>query len=400
MKRFFGIALPLFFALIGLTVLSPSDAAAADDIIYIGLDAEFGHATSTSDDAIRRGILIAIDEINRAGGALNGKKLELIEKDNRSVPARAIQNTKDIAAVKNLAAVFCGKFTPVVLETMPVIHQLGLPLLDPWAAHDKIIDNGYSPNYAFRLGLRDSWAISAMMRHAEKKGIKKVGMLTPVTSWGRGNHEAAQKYAAANPQITITNVQWYSWGEKTLIDKYNEIKKSGAGAIILIANEGEGSLLVREVAALPEKERLPIISHWGISGGDFPALTGPALQKIDFSVVQTYSFFDAPESEKVKKILAIAKRLFNIKELKDVKSPVGLAHAYDLTHILAKAINIAGSADRKAVRDALEQVKDHDGLIKFYKQPFTGSRHEALTPDDVFMAGFRADGAIIRIHDR
>ncbi|HCL81313.1 MAG TPA: ABC transporter substrate-binding protein [Nitrospiraceae bacterium] len=368
--------------------------------MYIGLDAEFGHATSTSDDAIKRGILIAIDEINRAGGVLGGKKLELIEKDNRSVPARGVQNTKDLADVKNLVAVFCGKFTPVVLETIPVIHQIGLPLLDPWAAHDKIIDNGYSPNYAFRLGLRDSWAIAAMMRHAEKKGAKRVGMLTPITSWGRGNHEAAQKYAAANPQITITNVHRYSWGEKTLIDKYNALRKSGAEAVILIANEGEGSLLVREVASLPEKERLPIISHWGISGGDFPALTGTALQKVDFSVVQTYSFFDAPESEKVKKILSIAKRLFNIKELKDIKSPVGLAHAYDLTHILARAINIAGSGDRKAVRNAIEQVKDYDGLIKFYKQPFTDARHEALSPDDVFMAKFRADGAIIRIYDR
>ena len=55
--------------------------------IYIGLDAEIGHKTSTSDEAIRNGILIAIDDINQAGGLLGGRPLELLIKDNRSVPA-------------------------------------------------------------------------------------------------------------------------------------------------------------------------------------------------------------------------------------------------------------------------------------------------------------------------
>ena len=39
-----------------------------------------------------------------------------------------------------------------------------------------------------------------------------------------------------------------------------------------------------------------------------------------------------------------------------------MAHAYDLTHILAKAINLAGSTDRTKIRDALEQVENYDGF--------------------------------------
>lgn len=38
--------------------------------VLIGLDAEFGHKTSTSAQAIQRGMEIAIDEINRKGGVL------------------------------------------------------------------------------------------------------------------------------------------------------------------------------------------------------------------------------------------------------------------------------------------------------------------------------------------
>ena len=67
----------------------PVGARAAAPVL-IGLDAEFGHLTSTSDDAIRMGILTAIDEINAAGGVLGGRPLELVTRDNRSIPAREI----------------------------------------------------------------------------------------------------------------------------------------------------------------------------------------------------------------------------------------------------------------------------------------------------------------------
>jgi branched-chain amino acid transport system substrate-binding protein len=73
---------------------------------------------------------------------------------------------------------------------------------------------------------------------------------------------------------------------------------------------------------------------------------------------------------------------------------VGLAHAYDLTHILARAIDLAGSTDRPKVRAALEAVRDYDGLIKRYARPFSPVRHEALEPRDLFIARYREDGAL------
>ena len=40
--------------------------------VYIGLDAEFGYISSTSAEAIREGVLIAMEEINKAGGVWGG----------------------------------------------------------------------------------------------------------------------------------------------------------------------------------------------------------------------------------------------------------------------------------------------------------------------------------------
>ncbi|MFO0754824.1 MAG: ABC transporter substrate-binding protein, partial [Thermodesulfovibrionales bacterium] len=295
----------------------------------------------------------------------------------------------------DLVAVFCGKFSPSTLEALPVIHKIGIPLLDPWAAADAITDNKYTPNFAFRLSLKDSWAIPVMMRHAAKKGIHKVGLLAPRTSWGRSNVEAANRYVLSNPAMKLVTIQWYNWGESSLIAPYQSIRNAGAGAVLLIANEGEGSILVREVAHLEKGERLPLISQWGITGGDFPALTQGALRHVDLSVVQTFTFMGRNDP-KTEYVLQAAKRLFHIERREDIKSPVGLAHAYDLTHILAKAIDAAGSADRRKIRDALEKLDRYDGLVKSYKYPFTATRHDALSPGDVFMARYDENGVLVK----
>jgi branched-chain amino acid transport system substrate-binding protein len=381
-----------WLAALVLMFLSGMSTAAEKAPVLIGLDAEFGHLTSTSDEAIKRGILIAIDEINQAGGVLGGRPLKLIERDNRSVPARANANLRELAALPDMTAVFCGKFSPVVFEVLPTLHELKLIMLDPWAAADDIIDNGYQPNYVFRLSLRDSWALPVMMRHAVSKKAQRIGILLPNTSWGRSSLKAAESYVAAHRNLEIVAAKWYNWGDKSLLDKYQALLSAGAQAVILVANEGEGSILVKEIAALPGDER---ISHWGVSGGDFAKLTGDALKEVDFSVVQTYSFINA-RREKTKRVLDGAKRLFGIEDMRQLLSPVGVAHAYDLTHLLAKAIDKAGNTDRPAIRHALENLPAWSGLIKDYRKPFTPTRHEALGPEEVFMARYE-DGVLTKI---
>ncbi len=382
--------------LVAVFLSLPSLGWGEDGKVYIGLNVEASHPTSTSDDAIKQGLLVAIDEINRAGGVLGGRNLELVEKDNRSVPARAVQNNRELAAMPNLVAVFAGKFSSAIIESLPVIHELKLPMMAPWSSNDKIIDNGYSPNYVFRLSLSDTWAITSMMNHALKKGYTKVGVMLPVNSWGRSNDAAIQKFAAANPKISVTSVQWYNYGENTLAEKYDTILKSGAEAVIMISIETEGALLVREVAQMQPNQLLPIIGTASITGGDLFKMSGEALSKVDLVFPQTYNIHDS-ETEKVKSVMAIAHRLFGIKNPVDIKSPMGFVHAYDLMHILALAIDKAGSTDRPAVQKALGEVTDYNGLIMHYKQPFTQTRHEALSPQNVTMSRYDTSGFIREI---
>ena len=118
-----------FLLLFGFLFIHLANAAGP---VYIGLDAEFGHKTSTSGQAIEQGIQIAIDEINAAGGVLGGRKLELVTRDNRSVTAIGVDNLRELSKIPDLVAVFGGKFSAVYIECIPVAHELGIPLMDPW----------------------------------------------------------------------------------------------------------------------------------------------------------------------------------------------------------------------------------------------------------------------------
>ncbi len=388
MKNSSSIAACLLF------FLSQLACATDSDLVFIGLDAEFGLENSTSAQAIERGILVAIDEINRGGGVLGGRPVKLISKDNRSVTARGIRNVREFAKLPDMVAVFVGRFSPVALEYVGLAHEKEMILLDPWAAADAITNNGQVPNYAFRLSLKDSLAMPAMFRHAREKGVDRVGLLLPNTSWGRSNLDAAHKYASTTPMPRSVGIAWYQWGDQSLLEKYQALIDAGAQAIVFVANDSEAVVLCREMAKLPQEQRVPIISHWGVTGGNFVDLVGVDLQKIDFSVVQTFSFYKA-EPELVARFLKISDRLFGLFRIEEIESPVGVGHAYDLTHILARAIDIAGTTDRKAVRAALEQVKEYRGLVKYLPQPFTPDNHDALGEEDVFMASYKENGAIV-----
>lgn len=373
---------------------SATTAAANKDEVIIGLDAEFGLENSFSAQAVELGLRVALAEINATGGVLGGKKLVLMTKDHRSMPARGIRNLTEFAAITNLVAVFGARFSPVIIEQLPKIKELKIPFMAVWSSADPIIENGMQPNYVFRLSLRDSLAVPKMLATANSRGIKNVGLLLTNTAWGRSNEAAAQKYAISNSAPKIVDTAWFNWKETTFKIPYEKLLNAGAQAILLVANDDEAALFVREVASQPVAKRVPILSHWGITGGEFVSIAGPALAEVDLSVIQTFSFFTADKLILANFMKYLA-QVSDIRKIDDIRAPVGVAHAYEMAHLLAKAINLAGSTNRENIRTALEKLPNHRGLIKTYAPAFTATRHEALSADELLMARFRRDGVLI-----
>lgn len=377
-------------------LLSLSAAFAWADIkppVLIGIDAEFGLIGSRSAQSIEIGAQAAVHEINHAGGVLDGRPLRIVTRDNRSIPARGVENLLELSKLPDLVAVLGGRYSPVVLEQVPLIQSEHVPFIAVWSSADAIIDNTRRKNYVFRLSLRDSTAMPYMLEQASARGYKRIGILLSNTAWGRSNFAAAEKFTHAHRDLKIVQSNWLSTADTTMIAKYNSMLKAGAQAIILVAND-EAAILLNEMMTLPEKQRLPIIAHWGVAGGPFFRAAKSALPYLDFSVIQTFSFLKAEESARQRFFLS-AKSASGIENIEDIGSPNAAAHAYDAVHLLALAIKKSGSTDREHIRDSLEKISSYHGLIKKYTPPFSAVQHEALKPAEILMTRFRADGVLV-----
>ncbi len=370
----------------------PVALSATKPPLLIGIDAEFGVQHSTSAQAIQLGAQTAVNEINAAGGLLGGRPLQLVLRDNYSVPARGVENLRLLAAKAGLVAVFGGRFSPVILEQLPLIAEHRIPFFALWSSADKIVRNDMQPNYVFRVSLNDSIAMPFLLDQARRRGLARVGLLLSNTAWGRSNLAAAENHMRHSRGLSIVASSWINWADTSLISKYHGILAAGAQAIVVVAND-EVSVLVREMAALPAAQRLPLLLHWGAAGGEFAEQSGAALRDVDASIVQTFNFLSADRQLR-ERFLQFSEPL-GVKRLEDIRSAVGTAHAYDAVHLLALAIKKAGSDDRARIRTALEQLPTWRGLVKTYRPAFSPDNHEALSPNELMMARYRDDGVLV-----
>lgn len=346
-------------------------------------------------ESIKRGAELAIEEINQKGGVL-GRELKLVTRDHRGIPARGQDNILEFSEMENLVAILGGLRTPVSLAELPLIHDHELIYLVPWAAGTTIIDNGYSPNYAFRISVRDEFASEYLLKEAQKRNYKTPCILLENTGWGRSN-EAGFKKASQKISLPLASIQWFNLGTTNFQGFIKYFEEKECDVIMLVASSQEGWNFIQQSSRANAEHRLPIISHWGITGSDVTKIISKFdIEQTDLIFLQTHSFLKDNQTEKSRAVLKrYLQKYEDTNTAKEIIAPVGTAHSYDLIHLLAIAIETAGTIERPKVREALEKIDIYDGLIKKYSPPFSLERHDALSIDDFSLARYATDGAII-----
>ncbi len=384
-----GLAATAAMAL-GVVFLSSFRAPAlAQEPIRIGHVAALSGASAQSGEAITRGLALAIDEINAKGGLLGGRKLELIQRDDESNPPKGLIAARELIFKEKVDALFGGIDTPVALAIVPLVNKEKKIFMGVWAAGTGITRNGAKPNYVFRVSAVDDLVDVKLLKYANQKfGAKKAGLMLINNPWGELNERGLIAASKADPAVQIAGVGKFENNDVDMVPQLARLKDAGADAIILVVNTPPGAQVMKSRERMGWK--VPVVSHWGISGGRFPELAGPTAGDAHF--VQTYSFFgkQGPAGERV--LAALKKKYPQIKGPEDIFAPVGTANAYDAVHLLGLAIEQAKSTDGDAVRTALEDLKGtYPGLIKSYTRPFGADNHDALGPDDYIMVRYEGE---------
>lgn len=357
------------------------------DTVVIGIDADLSGAEGKAGLAIKRGVELALDEINQEEGLL-GKKVIAIAKNHKSISTQGIQNIREFTNDKNVKAIIGGKHSAIISSQLKEIQSSKKPFIIPWAATNSIVDNGFDQNYIFRVSANDKFVVKSLLAE-NLKSNKNPLIIVENSVWGRGALEIFINNSKHKLSTYLLNR-----GESNYSEIYNKIKIENIDSLILVINAAEAKKLLPGLSA--NHVNLPIVSHWGVIGGDFYQTNKEYLDKIDFRFIQSFTFKNNDNK--------IANQLgenyinkYGLRSTESIIAPAAVAQAYDATKILALAIKNANSFDGDKIKAALENIHNYDGALKSYNRPFSKNDHEALSKEDFFFTKFSESGEILPI---
>jgi branched-chain amino acid transport system substrate-binding protein len=91
-RTFAGTALGLILVL----ALSATAWTQGKPPVKVALVAAMSGGSALSGEAIKRGLTVAIDEINAKGGVLGGSKIELVIRDEEGNPSKGVTAARDV----------------------------------------------------------------------------------------------------------------------------------------------------------------------------------------------------------------------------------------------------------------------------------------------------------------
>ena len=357
--------------------------------VLIGLDTDLAMEAKVSGLAIKRGAMLALEEINAQGGVL-GRELALQAFSHNGIPSKGVNNIKKLVAEPNVVAILGGQHGSVVVAEVETVHASEIPFLLPWSAVVKGVEHGLQPSYTFRVSANDRLAAPYIIDQATRN-YKKPAIFYENSVWGRGNFKfMSDRLKTQGKQFAYSEA--VNRGREDFDQSVDKAIKAGADVVVMVSKALEGHALIHSLAQ--QSQPLPVVAHWGIVGGEFWDISNHDLDKIDLSVFQTFSFIENP-SPQAKQLAKRYIKRFGLESIRDIQAPAAVAHAYDLVHLLAKAIVKADSTERKAVCNALENLPQHQGAVKYYAPAFTSTKHDALGVSDYRLLKFAEDGALV-----
>src|ERR1700744_1471104 len=167
-------------AVLATTIAKP--AIAAKDPIPVGyLPALTGPSSSTG-IGINRGIQLAVQEINAAGG-IDGRPLELITRDTQSDPTKAVNGAAELTRGQKVSVVFGPVNSGESLAVVPLLARTNTPQVHPcWV--DSLTDAQKYP-MCFRNAPTNQQIGGAANRYVvEVLKRKKVAVISDTTGYG------------------------------------------------------------------------------------------------------------------------------------------------------------------------------------------------------------------------
>ena len=320
----------------------------ASDAIKVGEFASLTGKEATFGQSSHEGTLLAIEEINAAGGVL-GKKLELITEDTQSKAGEPATVVNKLISRDGCIAILGEVASSRSLEAAPICQQNKIPMISPSSTNPKVTESG---DFIFRVCFIDPFQGTVMANFATKTlKAKKVAVFTDVKSdYSKGLAKFFKEQIVANGGQIVTELD-YNGGDKDFKGQLTAIKSASPDGVFVPGYYTDVALICIQAKQLGLN-----VPFFGGDGWESEKLVEIGKDAVEKNYFSTHYHPDVG-SEKSRKFVENYKKRYN------GKTPDALAACgYDSALVLDDAIKRAGSTDGQKVRDALAATKDIEAV--------------------------------------
>ena len=353
-------------------------AIAANEPIRMGyLPALTGPSSSTG-IGINRGVQLAVDEINTAGG-IGGRPIELITRDTQSDPTKAVNGAAELAKGEKVSVVLGPVNSGESLAVVPLLARGNVPQIHPcWV--DTLTDPKKYP-MCFRNAPTNQQIGAAANRYViDVLKRKKVAVISDTTGYG---------VASVNAYVPMLKQQGAEVVYQNNIDAANpdlkaeflRIQSAGAEAIMpWSVNAGFLSRIINTRGQMAWD--VPIVGQTTLGSGQ----TRDLLEKPEYwAKVYPNNFRPvcyAAGGKLPERTLAFLDRLKSAKIDMNDTLLWWIAIGYDSVKMIAEGIKSAGPEPEKIVAH-LNTVKNYPGVNGDIT--FTPDQHNGYPDDEIVM---------------
>lgn len=324
-----------------------SSAFAADPIrighygSLTGKDAAFGVAT-------RKGILLAVEELNAAGGVL-GRPIEYRVEDIQSKAGESATAVKKLITRDKVVAVLGANASANSLEAGPICQNARIPMMAISSTNPRVTEIG---DYIFRICFIDPFQGAVLGKFAhDSLHAKRVALLTASNSpYSIGLSGVLRQDFTARGGVIVAE-QKYSEGEKDFRAQLTAIRAANPDVIAATGFYTEAALICLEARALGIK--VPFIGGDGWEAPQLIELGGPAVEGTYYSTYFSAEN-DAPE---VRAFVERYRRRWN-QEIPEAVAALG----YDALRLIAAAMEKSGTTEGPALRRAIAATRNFPGV--------------------------------------
>lgn len=202
----------MFFTFI---CLAPTISTAQDggvELIKIG-DLSSYSAGAAWSQTIKDGLAMALEEINEQGG-INGKRLDLISRDDGGSPSEALRAADEMFLRDDILFLIGANFANTELALSDYAKRNKRLFISLVPNSDEFLWQG-GHDYAYRVSGPALYALNRMFAEkAAARGKLKWAGISHNYAWGQSNHEAFKKSLKEfSPKVQFVSEQWPAVGK-------------------------------------------------------------------------------------------------------------------------------------------------------------------------------------------